>query len=910
MSRISFATSQWKIKIKRGINRIPIGFNQILMEGIPYSLPPKPQKKLRVIESPILEYAKEFANEHREIGYLDDGRLSQDSMNFSYMKFNYLKKGLSFQQASLQAKRDLVKQIEIRSMELDMIQNQALKMGIPSFRPKTHLEHIDHLYQKVQERKDEFESINRRESLEETLRVKVLYNDFTPLTFTQVSPLTPKEFVKFVKEHADYKKILSYPVTEDKKSSEEEESDDLPDESTGDKEAQQQQQQQQKKQEEVSQILQKSGPNILGFTLEDYNNALGFNKTSNKKSGGEAGQEKSLLGDFEKSLADFESQMGDSSSPSSAMMGIVNQMQDINFISNIKSGMDKSLIGNLNDYSIQLNPNSGRLELISSSTIEKDLKQKVGNKFKKNSRLSIISSIETMHHLSGEGKVSAELMAYVNRDEGSSSASTGVSTASKEYALYKSSLSYIKNDLSNIDQLKQLIDYNEIPLDFSEDSQSKSDQLEDSIKTTINEISQEIYVNPTLNMIGQGNGEDLHTPEGMQKAIEQKWNESELRALKGPMKVTQDGHYDLTQSNIHSTYDFVDFEVFERQNREYMEQYEKEQKEKMKIIEESEEEPISVQKLIDQEANAIAKGESHANPEVLKIANQTRSNFFGDRFRRPHNAEMQNILMDYAPLSKTAKTLEYYQDVFSSYEAVHHKEESDAFLDLLAERQETNEKLNILNRDMDKEDRVDFRTIQLPQKLQDKYSGLINEFKAKEAKGQLVESDYYEFTNYLNYLIQQEDEPYTIQRLRSLEGLPATPINTKIQDYNSTLPVGETVPEQEIHDHPVFKALKEMYPDPQEREEQIAKLLYKGKTLEGVEELQDLQDLRNIYIQTDFKKNIVDDVDLQNKVAQSIKLSDKLTKEESISLDANDSLAKDDVQYNDYKNLDDVKNAF
>ncbi|EFA74604.1 hypothetical protein PPL_11572 [Heterostelium album PN500] len=265
----------FKVEVLNGMQELPLGFRTMLAEGVPSTHPPRPRGKVATIYSPIDRYARDFAREYPEIGYLeeddpDEGEslspaddltlskrvqrrnardqkdyysavnedddlspedleleLSQDSFNFANFKIAAMKKGLSEEQAHHQAIRDIFNSLEQREIELNLIRQQANAIGIPSFDPQQHLSYLTSLYKTVSNRREEFVFMMHRDELEESLRLKKYYGETAPVTFDQVSHFSPEEYDLFIAEHPEYKELLAQPIKVSKDSTDAEIKDSL-----------------------------------------------------------------------------------------------------------------------------------------------------------------------------------------------------------------------------------------------------------------------------------------------------------------------------------------------------------------------------------------------------------------------------------------------------------------------------------------------------------------------------------------------------------------------------------------------------------------------------------------------------------------------------------------------------------
>eukprot|EP01133_Synstelium_polycarpum_P000398 gene398-471_t len=249
-----------KVEVMNSMADIPLGLKTMLAEGVPATHPPRPAGKVPVVFSPIDRYAREFAKQYPDVGYLEydeegDGEalrptddlvpsrrtlmrqqrdtrdyysaindddtleddefeleLSQDAFNFANLKIAALKRGLSMSQATTQATRDIFNVLERREIEMNLIRQQAESIGIPSFDPEKHLRYLTKLYKTISDRREEFVYMTHRETLEEVLRMKKYYGETSPLTFEQVANFRPAEFDRFIAEHPEYSEQLSQPL--------------------------------------------------------------------------------------------------------------------------------------------------------------------------------------------------------------------------------------------------------------------------------------------------------------------------------------------------------------------------------------------------------------------------------------------------------------------------------------------------------------------------------------------------------------------------------------------------------------------------------------------------------------------------------------------------------------------------
>ncbi|EGG18978.1 hypothetical protein DFA_02221 [Cavenderia fasciculata] len=251
--------SKFKKEVLMGIREIPEGFKAMIEEGAIAPHPPRPQGRLASLHSPVDLFAREFARKYPNVGYLeldepDDGEkykpidesslsikeqrrrakqekpydsgiadddtlhdneldleLSQDAFNYAKFKLTAMKKGLSDQQATLQATRDVFNLLEQREIELNLIREQANQIGVPSFDPMKHLQHLETLHDEVSSRHQEYLLTEQREQLEEALKYRKYYGDTSALPFELIEGFSPYELHQFISEHPEYKEFFYKP---------------------------------------------------------------------------------------------------------------------------------------------------------------------------------------------------------------------------------------------------------------------------------------------------------------------------------------------------------------------------------------------------------------------------------------------------------------------------------------------------------------------------------------------------------------------------------------------------------------------------------------------------------------------------------------------------------------------------
>ncbi|EGC32082.1 hypothetical protein DICPUDRAFT_156005 [Dictyostelium purpureum] len=684
------------IRVKKGIIPPPAGYTALLRVREPFD-PEKP-KNLEIIESPLLNYAKEFAETHREVGYLSDGRLSQDSYNFAGLKLQYLKKGFSENQADLQAKRDVVKNLEIRSMELDLIQTQATKIGIPSFQPKTHLELIQSLAKKVNNRRIEYLNVEKREILETSLKLKIQYNDISPLQFSQISNFTPIEYFTFIREHPEFQKVLLLPVVEEKKevSNNNQNSGatnmDFKSVSNSeyDEDYENDEAEENKKNEFAQEVLG-GDVNInavhAGYQVTDYYlvpENLYFNppayagdliykpglnsyvpessdliKEELEETEKELYQqvqpdlESDLLGFHERDL-DLERYERETDEAKLQEDDFCITLADINSIPEeverttlIKNQLRKNFFTKDSLEQSKIGVDSDRF-------VSKDDSFPSASDFTLNkySRYPTVSAIKTLRHLFLQDQISNELHQYLERQDGA-----GVQErVSQDYNIQKN---YLSSDLSNIDSMEQLSKYNEIIKGNKSDS--KDVEFKELYINTVLGVTDNIYLNPIneQKILKKKYGNDFvfeeeilqRSPEEEKKDILNKISVEDLKSMKGPV-FGEDGAIDLQRTNIYSPNQLYESTITDAYKNKYIEQIEKEEKE----LQDKEIQKETFQEFVSDEIDRVVKGESSIDPVYLLDANNNRVllNEDDNNNNENNNNELPNVDTTKQPRKKTS----------------------------------------------------------------------------------------------------------------------------------------------------------------------------------------------------------------------------------------------------------------
>jgi len=940
MSRVSFART-FRTKVKLGMKSFPSGFNSMILEGIPYMTPPR-YRHLETIDSPVLKYAQQFANEHQEIGYLSDSRLSQDAYNFAYTKVAYMKKGLNEGQATLQAKRDLVKNIEIRSMELDMIQNQALKLGIPSFQPKKHLDHINTLLEKVVQRKEEYNEISKREALEETLKIKTFYGDTTPLSFSQVSSFTPIEYFQFIKEHPEYKVILRQDIVKDSGSGVGQQQQQQQDSSSNDidsinqseekhakvlsgkgnnnenntpaVEGEQQQQDNIQLDDLAATDIPKpiiiSDKNFLGYShvdylLSDLNNPhlkiFNATLTGVSLSAAQAASAELASGTvsaFEKELKDFENRLSS---------GI-----PINRGKLIEESLRKNFTNHLQDLDITVQDG----KFINQSLYFPSAAR--NNKQKQNNRLPIISSLKSIHHLISQGKCSQELIDFIKKErESSVNNNEGDENNNNNNNSNNNSIknNYVLSDLSNLDSLQHLTRYNEISSNASIKPtlmDSEQEKLRVAFIDTVTDVVNDIYtdVNPDFTYIknrfkNDFNFEDYEEGQELQQQQQEhqqvdideistikikmakermeldekdstqdnnttstipsgKYNKDYSIAYQTDKNVTvdQDGYIDLSKTNIYSNQEISDSIIrdnhFDKESQLFANQFKTEIYGLTNIDIEANKKTPFIQDIVNNETVSIVQGTSTFDPEVLLSLNENRSFLAGNKanetshrlraiYEDSEQAIAQQSSIEAGFISETIALAESYPEYLlpGSSAAIKEKQDSESLLAMIAAERDLKATLH-LNNTRDQEEKVDFRSLDIDQETQNRFAKQINQFREKESKGLLSDEDYFEFTNYLNFLKAQSEEPEIVSHIRDVVGLP-TSSNNIIDQYNNELmkQLQGEIDASHITLNPsqlALQKIKDMFPDEKDRDEIVSLLLNPSFNADIIKEFEQQDD--------------------------------------------------------------------
>ncbi|KAN0023531.1 hypothetical protein ACTFIV_007917 [Dictyostelium citrinum] len=682
------------IRIKNGVSTAPFGYTSVLKFGVPV-IPPRNPGKIEVIESPILQYAQEFADSHNEIGYLSDNRLSQDAYNYAGLKLSYLKKGLSELQAEIQAKRDVVKNLEVRSLELDLIQNQALKIGIPSFQPKSHLEHIETLVKKVNNRKNEYDYIEKRENLESSLAIKFQYGDMAPLTASHISTFTPFEYFIFVKEHPEYQKVLFQPIRDSEEKV-------IPDAERNTES---------NKNLDEQPVKMKGLPRILSkYSVEDYSldpknkyfdefskSSKSYDILVEKEEKKRRRPSKSTLAAIaelkEETKKDNNNSYNNSKNFSGSGYSVTYtkpeytmklnaklKENDVNFtladIENIPNTIDRTRL--LQD---RLKKNFFSVESLSQSKInieqgrfiskENEFPSAADISLDSFSRLPTVSSIKTLKHLLAMGELSKELLDYLSRQE--SGAKTVESTTKFNNNNYEEeeeeddngnknddSLSAESNirknslfsDFSHIDTLKNLKRYNDIPI--NDGLNSIETDLKETYITTVLNVTDKLYTTPINeqrvlkekfgNQFTFEESKSIDDPNTPLDQFTQDLTTNQQSPLKGP-SIEDDGKIDLKNTNIFSNQSL--YESFITNN--YIKELEANELINQESINNNKEEDqkVDFQNILSNEAINIANGKSTIDPLYLLNANNNRSTLLYQ------NSRKQQPLPSPSPINET-----------------------------------------------------------------------------------------------------------------------------------------------------------------------------------------------------------------------------------------------------------------
>ncbi|KAN0008789.1 hypothetical protein ACTFIU_002082 [Dictyostelium citrinum] len=700
------------IRIKNGVSTAPFGYTSVLKFGVPV-IPPRNPGKIEVIESPILQYAQEFADSHNEIGYLSDNRLSQDAYNYAGLKLSYLKKGLSELQAEIQAKRDVVKNLEVRSLELDLIQNQALKIGIPSFQPKSHLEHIETLVKKVNNRKNEYDYIEKRENLESSLAIKFQYGDMAPLTVSHISTFTPFEYFIFVKEHPEYQKVLFQPIRDSEEKV-------IPDAERNTESNKDLDDEQPEKVKGLPRILSKYS--VEDYSLDPKNKYFDeFSKSSKsydilvekeqKKKRRPAKNTLEAIAALEEETkkdnnnSNYNSKNFSGSSSSSSSSGSSSRYavsytkpeytmkldaklkeNDVNFtladIENIPNTIDRTRL--LQD---RLKKNFFSVESLSQSKInveqgrfiskENEFPSAADISLDSFSRLPTVSSIKTLKHLLAMGELSKELLDYLSRQE--SGAKTVESTTKFNNNNYEEeddngdknddddSLSaesnirknYLFSDFSHIDTLKNLKRYNDIPI--NDGLNSIETDLKETYITTVLNVTDKLYTTPINeqrvlkekfgNEFTFEESKSMDDPNTSLDQFTRDLTTNQQPPLKGP-SIEDDGKIDLKNTNIFSNQSL--YESFITNN--YIKELEANELINQESINNNnnkeEDQKIDFQNILSNEAINIANGKSTIDPLYLLNANNNRSTLLYQNSRKQQQPSPSSSINETEEINK------------------------------------------------------------------------------------------------------------------------------------------------------------------------------------------------------------------------------------------------------------------
>ncbi|KAM9957159.1 hypothetical protein ACTFIW_008899 [Dictyostelium discoideum] len=666
-SRLSFARSL-HIRIKNGVSSAPLGYASVLKFGIPV-IPPRTPGKIEVIESPILKYAQEFADSHREIGYLTDNRLSQDSYNYASLKLSYLKKGLSESQANTQAKKDVIKNLEVRSLELDLIQNQALKIGIPSFQPKSHLEQIETLTKKVEDRKAEYLIIEAREKLEGTLALKFQYGDMTPLTLSNVSVLQPIQYFIFVKEHPEYHKVLLQPIIgEDQGKAESlEEKNSIGGRFTAFDYSMT---------PKNSYFLTFSKIGKSNIDLVTMTNDTGSSEKKVKRN--VAKKESTEIGDNQDELIDADAAAIDAAETEDVedeaaeiaraqyTMRLSAQLKENDFsftltdLEKIPNSIDRTQLVQdklkKNFFSVE-SLSQSKIDLEQGRFISKDngFPSAVNIPLDSFSRLPTVSSIKTLRHLLAIGDVSKELYEYLERQESGGGAKIdesiigggagGGGDSNSLSAHSNIGKNYLFSDLSHIETLSNLKRYNDIPV--NDGLNSVETDLKEAYVNTVLNVTDKLYTTPIKEqrILKEKFGNEFTFEESLSiddlnSPIDQFAKDlitQQRLPPKGPI-IEEDGLIDLKNTNIFSSqplYESFITNKYQSNNKEQQEEEEEQeeqqqqqqhQQQQLKEKQEDEENlKPNFQNILSDEALNIASGKSTMDPLYLLDANNNRS---------------------------------------------------------------------------------------------------------------------------------------------------------------------------------------------------------------------------------------------------------------------------------------------
>ncbi|EAL61871.1 hypothetical protein DDB_G0291175 [Dictyostelium discoideum AX4] len=653
-SGISFARNL-HIRIKNGVTSAPFGYASVLKFGIPV-IPPRTPGKIEVIESPILKYAQEFADSHREIGYLTDNRLSQDAYNYASLKLSYMKKGLSESQANTQAKKDVIKNLEVRSLELDLIQNQALKIGIPSFQPKSHLEQINTLTKKVEDRRAEYEIIEAREKLEGTLALKFQYGDMTPLTLSNVSLLSPIQYFIFVKEHPEYHKVLLQPIGEDQGKVNLEEIN-----SSGGRFTAYDYSMNPKNSFFLT--FSKSGKSYMDLVTMGNDMVLEKGvkrKVAKKESTKDEDDDEDGVDDDEETTIteseeteDVEYEAAEKARAQYTMrLSAKLKENDFSFtltdLEKIPNSIDRTQL-----VQDKLKKNFFSVESLSQSKIDVEQGRFISkdNGFPSAanipldsfSRLPTVSSIKTLRHLLSIGDVSKELYEYLERQEsgggakidesviGGGSDKNGNSSLSADSNIGKN---YLFSDLSHIETLSNLKRYNDIPVNDGLNS-VETDLKETYVNTVLN-VTDKLYTAPIKEQrilkekfSNEFTFEESLSIDDLNSPIDEFAEDLITQSPpKGPI-IEEDGLIDLKNTNIFSSQPLYESFITNKYQSNTKEEEEEEEEQKQQQLKEKKEDEEyqkpNFQNILSDEALNIASGKSTMDPLYLLDANNNRS---------------------------------------------------------------------------------------------------------------------------------------------------------------------------------------------------------------------------------------------------------------------------------------------
>ncbi|KAK5579960.1 hypothetical protein RB653_009649 [Dictyostelium firmibasis] len=662
MSGISFIRNL-HIRIKNGVSTPPVGYAAMLRFGAAH-IPARKPGKIVSVDSPILKYAQDFADSHRDIGYLSDNRLSQDAYNYAGLKLSYLKKGLNEQQADIQAKRDVVKNLEIRSMELDLIQNQALKIGIPSFQPKTHLEHIETLSKKISDRKNEYTYIEKRENLEAALAIKFQYGDMKPLPFSQVSMFSPIEYFVFVKEHPEYQNVLFQPICQDEEKV-------VPDELKSENNKHINIEDKEMDEDRLDDLDEDSDSRgaASGFKISDYAMSSKNRYFVNFSKGTQSYN--NLISDIESIEFNSEDELKgeEDEQLGSGVTTNFNETDDIldeyeNSLDETKLKRDdicielvdlKTLPDRIERNQLiedKLKKNFYSKESLSQSKINIDqgrfIYQESGFPsaadipLDKYARLPTVSSIKTLRHFLSIGGLSQELLEYLERQDGGRVDSEDQEVVQKDSIneIYSAESNirknYLLSDLSHIETLKNLKRYNDIPVNDRLNS-TETDLKETYVNTVLN-VTDKLYTTPIdeqrLLKKKFGNEfifEETNIDQPNQPIDPLKQLEGGIETtppLRGPI-IEEDGLIDLRNTNIFSHQNLYESYV----TNNYINKLEAQSNDQQSLEglistkeqSEEEEEKVDFQSLLSTEALNIASGKSTIDPLYLLNANNNRS---------------------------------------------------------------------------------------------------------------------------------------------------------------------------------------------------------------------------------------------------------------------------------------------